>query len=474
MGACVSAVQPEEAARLKSQLQEGCTLAAQTIWEAEVMIFLNGAGFSADSGLAVYGDVAKVPAYAKRGLTYQDVCQPHWLYEEPELFWGFWGQCYNDYRMTDPHEGYEIIHHWVGKLFRHTDTSKRLQKMCREADRTEDDISPYEVKGRAGSFFIHTSNVDAHHYDWFPACEIRECHGNTELYQCAGSRHGMGRMKAHDDRCKGIWRAPLEYRFHVDKDTMLAPQVAPDESFEVVTNHWAPSGNESDSLSAVPRVGRVKGNARRHTLRHMISGKKSDANGPDLGSPSAAAAARGFGSNHPVCPSCGGPARPAILMFGDYSWRDNDAQEERFNTWTESVKDLATERKSSPLRVVLLEVGAGGNVTTIRNASEFLLKDLLESGADATLLRVNPDFPLADKRELAPHVVSLMGRGLESLRMMNAFMGPAALVREMSSAPPPPDSPPPAPDSPVSPGSVGRAPPAGPPPPPPSAPPPPP
>eukprot|EP00435_Cladocopium_sp_Y103_P037019 s2477_g9.t1 len=49
-----------------------------------------------------------------------------------------------------------------------------------------------------------------------------------------------------------------------------------------------------------------------------------------------------------------------------------------------------------------------------------------------------------------------MGRGLESLRMMNAFMGPAALVRDMSPArpvPPPPDVPPPpaAPVAPVAP-----------------------
>ena len=78
----------------------------------------------------------------------------------------------------------------------------------------------------------------------------------------------------------------------------------------------------------------VEFQARRHTLRHMI-GKT-----PDMGSPAAACAARGFGQNHPagpvrfslesqkssevrilircgqVCPSCGGPARPAILMFG--------------------------------------------------------------------------------------------------------------------------------------------------------------
>lgn len=129
------------------RFQEACTTAAQCIWEAEVMVFcasvdllhvpsyamkywnasnldfipdiqVNGAGFSADSGLAVYADVAKahptpheslnlvcwrnlpgmfvnleVPAYRDRKLTYQDVCQPHWLFEEPDLFWGFWGQC---------------------------------------------------------------------------------------------------------------------------------------------------------------------------------------------------------------------------------------------------------------------------------------------------------------------------------------------------------------------------------------------
>ena len=437
MGSRVSVLKEEDAARLKSQLQEACTTAAQCIWEAEVMVFLNGAGFSADSGLAVYADVAKVPAYRDRKLTYQDVCQPHWLFEEPDLFWGFWGQCYNDYRLTDPHEGYEIVHHWVGKLFRHTDVAKQLQKMCREADRSEDELSPYEVKGRAGAFYIYTSNVDAHHYDWFPACEIRECHGNTELYQCAGTRKGLDRYSKNDDRCHGIWRAPMEYCFHVDKDTMLAPQVAPDE-IEVVTNHWAPSGDEVDPLSAVPRVGRVKGSARRFTLRHMQNKR---------GESTADAASNGFAANHPVCRECGGPARPAILMFGDFAWRDNDAQETRFDVWTEQLAELAKRRntESAPLRVVLLEVGAGGNVTTVRNRSEWILKDLVENGADARLLRVNPDFPLADKSTLEPHVVSLMGRGLESLRMMNAFMGPAAFRPPPPGSPPPPPPPPPPP-----------------------------
>jgi len=218
---------------------------------------------------------------------------------------------------------------------------------------------------------------------------------------------------------------------------MLAPQVAPDE-IEVVTNHWAPSGDEVDPLSAVPRVGRVKGSARRFTLRHMQS-KRAES--------TADAASNGFAANHPVCRECGGPARPAILMFGDFAWRDNDAQETRFDVWTEQLAELAKQRntESAPLRVVLLEVGAGGNVTTVRNRSEGILKELVENGADARLLRVNPDFPLADKSSLEPHVVSLMGRGLESLRMMNAFMGPAAFRPPPPGSPPPPPPPPPPP-----------------------------
>eukprot|EP00438_Fugacium_kawagutii_P019316 Skav202367 [mRNA] locus=scaffold1406:62331:62858:+ [translate_table: standard] len=165
----------------------------------------------------------------------------------------------------------------------------------------------------------------------------------------------------------------------------------------------------------------------------------------------AGAASRSFATNHPVCPSCGGPARPAILMFGDYSWQDNDAQEERFETWTQQVSELAKQRSGtdSPLNVVLLEVGAGGNVTTVRRRSEDILENVLNSGADARLLRVNPDFPLADKSALDGYVVSLMGRGLECLEMINAFMGPAALGHEPPSMPPPqapsapPEGPPP-------------------------------
>lgn len=58
--------------------------------------------FSADSGLAVYRDIAKIEAYQTRGLHYHDICVPQWLEDDKALFWGFWGRCFNDYRETKP------------------------------------------------------------------------------------------------------------------------------------------------------------------------------------------------------------------------------------------------------------------------------------------------------------------------------------------------------------------------------------
>ena len=55
---------------------------------AQVLLLATGAGWSADSGLAVYRDIADVPAYHELGLTYRDICQPRWLSHDPELFFG--------------------------------------------------------------------------------------------------------------------------------------------------------------------------------------------------------------------------------------------------------------------------------------------------------------------------------------------------------------------------------------------------
>ena len=102
----------ERLGREEKLLVDSCRAAADAIRDADVLMLATGAGFSADSGLAVYRDIAEVPAYQERGLTYNSVCEPSWLEADPSLFYGFWGACFNDYRRTRPHRGYEIIRRW--------------------------------------------------------------------------------------------------------------------------------------------------------------------------------------------------------------------------------------------------------------------------------------------------------------------------------------------------------------------------
>lgn len=79
----------------------------------------------------------------------------------------------------------------------------------------------------------------------------------------------------------------------------------------------------------------------------------------------------------PSCPGCGGVARPNILMFGDWDWDAvrTSAQEERFLAWRERCRGAKT---------VIVELGAGLAVPTVRRQSEILQRE------GATLVRINP------------------------------------------------------------------------------------
>lgn len=426
MGGAI-APEPEEAALLQDALPTACAEAARLIKEADVFLLFTGAGFSADSGLAVYGDVAKVRAYADRGLDYMDLCDPQLVFREPPTFWGFWGQCFNDYRRTAPHSGYQIINRWVDARFRTSalaaeirsrlSTSAAIASEQTEARKPCSQLpEPYEILDYPGAFYIFTSNVDAHHYDWFPACEIRECHSNVECYQCAFGEH----------RCRsGIWRAPMDFRFNVELDSMLAfagpagmaTQEENDASRKDENLDKPNIGLPSDEREDAPRVGAVVGSTRSTTLRYMPPALLPEH-----------MTKKSFAGNHPVCPRCGGPARPAILMFGDRDQVEFNSQAKRWSNYLQLLGELVGESRE-PLRVVLLEIGAGGNVPTVRESSEQILQILVDGGADARLVRINPDFPLPDNTKnfgeegpMAGRILSLMGRGSQCLDLMDAGM----------------------------------------------------
>lgn len=402
-------ISPEHAEELQESIDMNLALAAKAVAKAEVLVLITGAGFSADSGLAVYADVANIEAYQQRNIEYYDICQSHWLSRDPGLFYGFWGQCFNDYRTTQPHKGYEIIAKWrdaknngpvAEQMRRYTEAQEQSSPLS-----GEDIVSdPYLVEGRAGAFFTFTSNVDAHSFDYFHAHEIRECHGNVELWQCQSSDCGAD--------SKRIWRAPLNHSFEVDAETMIAPRVAtsvvdpPDDS-----PTEGSQGEEADEQTDnTAHVGHVLGSLRRHPLKYMLgdSGEAVDSFAQD---------------NWPRCRSCGEAARPAILMFGDFHWHDNDAQDGRWLAWQEALYKLAQDRRKlgDPLRVAIVEIGCGLNVATCRYQSEALVMQLEAKKGDVKLIRINPDFPLVDNEEYinTDNVISIMARGLKTLEKID-------------------------------------------------------
>jgi NAD-dependent SIR2 family protein deacetylase len=83
----------------------------------------------------------------------------------------------------------------------------------------------------------------------------------------------------------------------------------------------------------------------------------------------------------PSCPACGGVARPNILMFGDGGWDPglHDAQQARLRGFLHAVEGD---------RLVVVEVGAGTAVPTVRWFSESLVER-----AGARLVRINPGEP---------------------------------------------------------------------------------
>ena len=86
-------------------------------------------------------------------------------------------------------------------------------------------------------------------------------------------------------------------------------------------------------------------------------------------------------SDLPECPRCGALARPNVLMFNDWHWipRRTSHQERRFDSWLAEVIDA---------RTVIVELGAGSAVPTVRLTSEHAATRL-----GATLVRINPREP---------------------------------------------------------------------------------
>jgi NAD-dependent SIR2 family protein deacetylase len=107
----------------------------------------------------------------------------------------------------------------------------------------------------------------------------------------------------------------------------------------------------------------------------------------------------------PTCKNCGSLARPNVLMFNDFQWipHRTEAQEFRFNLWLEKVQNRNQ-------KLVIIEIGAGKAVPTVRLTSERIARLL-----NGFLIRINPrDYDVPTNI----NAVSLKVGGLEGLKMI--------------------------------------------------------
>ncbi|MDM0113657.1 Sir2 family NAD-dependent protein deacetylase [Variovorax sp. J22R133] len=107
----------------------------------------------------------------------------------------------------------------------------------------------------------------------------------------------------------------------------------------------------------------------------------------------------------PVCPRCGGMARPNVLMFGDGGWIDarEQAQALRMQRWLASVT-----------RPVVIELGAGTAIPSVRHFSQRVVH-----ACRGRLIRINP----RESTVPTPHDVGLPMGAVEALDAIAGVLG---------------------------------------------------
>ena len=138
-------------------MHEQLKQAAEIIHAADSLLITAGAGMGVDSGMPDFrgneGFWRAYPTFKARGLSFVDLANPQWFYDDPAQAWGFYGHRFNLYRSTRPHKGFNILRRW------------QLSKPA--------------------PGFVFTSNVDGHFQQaGFAESHMLECHGAINHWQC--------------------------------------------------------------------------------------------------------------------------------------------------------------------------------------------------------------------------------------------------------------------------------------------------
>jgi NAD-dependent SIR2 family protein deacetylase len=110
----------------------------------------------------------------------------------------------------------------------------------------------------------------------------------------------------------------------------------------------------------------------------------------------------------PRCPSCGGVARPNVLMFNDWHWVSDRVEEQRAHErrWLDSIVHNVA-------RVVVVEMGAGTTIPSVRHFSQRIS---YEHGA--RIIRINPREPAVPSSK----DIGIATGSLEALREIDAIV----------------------------------------------------
>lgn len=107
----------------------------------------------------------------------------------------------------------------------------------------------------------------------------------------------------------------------------------------------------------------------------------------------------------PKCLHCGSVARPNILMFEDGTWNN-----QRQSLQSQRMREFLSNAE----RPVVIEVGAGTAISTVRHFSQWTVK------GSARLIRINPEScDVGDIRD-----IGLPMNALEALRAINGLIHP--------------------------------------------------
>jgi len=106
-------------------------------------------------------------------------------------------------------------------------------------------------------------------------------------------------------------------------------------------------------------------------------------------------------NNIPLCNSCSNTLMPNILMFGDGFFNESRVlqQNGKFKQWLKSVKNL---------NVVILEIGVGSTIPTIRNFNDNYSK----KNNNVTLIRINPlEYKVSNAKD-----IGIQGKGVDIIK----------------------------------------------------------